>query len=179
MHVLHYVLHSYLLNVHRLTPLDRTRILKEAWEGVHWLHSARENDRRAVVHSDLKPANILLDDDVRGKIADVGLAFRVALTSQQTHTSRPSQAFFGGTPGYQDPRATDPRHPRKGEKNDVFSFGVILFELFSVCEARPGVEEGVRRDMLALAAECVDEVSAGGPPRGLCIRAYASILQTQ
>jgi serine/threonine protein kinase len=143
----------------RLSVFDRARILKEAWEGVHWLHSARENDRRAVVHSDLKPANILLDDDLRGKIADVGLAFRVTLTSQQTHTSRPSQAFFGGTPGYQDPRATDPRHPRKGEKNDIFSYGVILFELFSVCEAKPGDEEDVRREMLRLAAECVDEVS--------------------
>jgi hypothetical protein len=139
-----------------LTWADRLRIACEAWQAVHWLHTSRENDGVAIVHHDLKTGNILLDEHLRAKVADVGLAQRLPLRASQTHVS--TVTFFGGTPGYIDPRAVDKERPRKGEKNDVYSFGVVLYEMFTALPAE-GTDEAraVKEAVLALSQQCTSE----------------------
>jgi hypothetical protein len=128
-----------------LPPLpwrERVRIAYEAWQAVHWLHTARVNTGMAIVHHDLKAGNILLNENKRALVADVGLAQHLALGVQQTHVSTP--VYFGGTEGYMDPRALDRTNPRKGERNDVYSFGVLLCELF--CPLQEEEDEDEERE---------------------------------
>lgn len=63
--------------------------------GLEYLHNGC---KRPIVHRDLKPSNILLDENMRAKIADFGMS-RAFGTESATHiTTR-----IGGTIGYVDP----------------------------------------------------------------------------
>jgi serine/threonine protein kinase len=76
--------------------------------------------RRAVIHGDIKPANILITNDNRVKLTDFGMA---RLASHQTDSA------VRGTPAYWCPeqilgRAQDAR-------SDIFSLGVVLHEMLT------------------------------------------------
>jgi serine/threonine-protein kinase TNNI3K len=75
----------------------------------------------SLIHRDLKPANILFDDDHQVRIADFGSSRIYALDV----TMRRSV----GTPLYMAPELFDGREPRYDQKVDVYSFGLILFEV--------------------------------------------------
>ena len=88
---------------------------------------------RVVTHRDLKPDNILLTRDGRIKILDFGLAKvnlpRTVAAGSETVTVNTAAGVVMGTVGYMSPeqvrgKETDPR-------SDIFSFGVILYELLS------------------------------------------------
>lgn len=73
-----------------------------------------------VVHGDLKPANILLDDSWHCKVADAGLA---RFGSNEIHTP------FEGSTGYADPSCVI--HSSFSAHSDVYAFGVILLQLLT------------------------------------------------
>ncbi|EFJ49616.1 hypothetical protein VOLCADRAFT_117059 [Volvox carteri f. nagariensis] len=105
------------------SPLPLFRILEIALNvalGLEYLHSRTP----AVVHRDLKPANILLDKNGRAKISDFGLAR--CKYSAYLDTNRPET----GSMAYMAPECWDP-HLDGGlsDKMDIFSFGVVLWEL--------------------------------------------------
>lgn len=79
-----------------------------------------------VVHRDLKPSNILIDARLEPKVADFGLA-RVSTDTTITRTSD-----VGGTVQYMSPEQTRSLHDRIDERSDIWSIGVVLYELLTL-----------------------------------------------
>lgn len=102
--------------------LARTiEVVEQLAEAVAYAH------RQGIVHRDLKPENVLLDGP-RVKIADFGIA-RIMAPGQQVTASQGS-----GTPSYMAPEQV--RGEPGGEQADIYSLGVMLYEL--LCGVRPG-----------------------------------------
>ena len=76
------------------------------------------------VHRDLKPANILFDRAGEPKVVDFGLAKRENSDLTQTTASM-------GTPYYMSPEQAKGRSKQVGPQADVWSLGVILYELLT------------------------------------------------
>ncbi|XP_052178980.1 G-type lectin S-receptor-like serine/threonine-protein kinase At2g19130 [Diospyros lotus] len=97
--------------------------------GLAYLH---EKCRDCIIHCDIKPENILLDADYNPKVSDFGLAKLVGREFSRVLTT------MRGTIGYLAPEWIS------GEaitpKADVFSYGMLLFEIISGRRNREGVE---------------------------------------
>uniref|UniRef100_A0A8R7UAP5 Protein kinase domain-containing protein n=3 Tax=Triticum urartu TaxID=4572 RepID=A0A8R7UAP5_TRIUA len=96
------------------------KIIKGTCEGLHHLHKGGE---KKIFHLDLKPDNVLLDEELVPKIGDFGLSelFGSSYTHQQSSTK--------GTIGFMPQEYI---HNRKvSPKNDVFSLGVIIFHIMA------------------------------------------------
>jgi len=111
----------------KLRIRERLDLFIQACEGVQHAH------QKAIIHRDLKPANILVVD-VDGKpvprIIDFGLAKSVTpfLSGGSFNTMA---GGFVGTPGYMSPEQADPDVRDVDTRTDVYSLGVILYELLT------------------------------------------------
>lgn len=93
----------------------RVRIATDIARAMAYLHS------RSIIHRDLKSANVLMDGSLRAKVADLGLARSFSRQGQQTATS------VVGTLEWMAPELL--KGQKYNEKADVFSYGLILFEI--------------------------------------------------
>ncbi|XP_009357239.2 receptor-like protein kinase 7 [Pyrus x bretschneideri] len=97
----------------------RHEIAVGAAKGLEYLHHGLE---RLVIHRDVKSSNILLDEFLKPRIADFGLAKIVQATAGKDSTH-----VIAGTHGYIAPEYGYTY--KVNEKSDVYSFGVVLMEL--------------------------------------------------
>lgn len=120
-------LHSWLhgeKKKERLSWKTRLSIATDVANGLQYIH---EHTRPRVVHKDIKTSNVLLDANMRAKIANFGLA-KSGLNAITMH--------IVGTQGYISPEyLTD---GVVSVKMDVFALGVVLLELVSGREAVDG-----------------------------------------
>uniref|UniRef100_A0A0C9QPU4 non-specific serine/threonine protein kinase n=1 Tax=Wollemia nobilis TaxID=56998 RepID=A0A0C9QPU4_9CONI len=107
---------------HRLDWPTRYKIALGAAQGLSYLHHGCSP---AIVHRDVKPTNILLDNYYEAKIADFG----VAKILQACSKGAESLTVFVGTHGYIAPEYA--YSLKVTEKSDVYSFGVVLLELIT------------------------------------------------
>jgi predicted Ser/Thr protein kinase len=85
-----------------------------------------EAHRHGIVHRDLKPGNIMIDEQNEPVVMDFGLAH---LNEQGARLTRTGDVL--GTPAYMPPEQFDAQPGRAGPASDVYSLGVILFELLT------------------------------------------------
>jgi serine/threonine-protein kinase len=89
---------------------------------VQILKAARFAHRRGIVHRDIKPHNVIVDDEGRGKVTDFGIARAGA--SDMTETGS-----IMGTAQYLSPEQAQ-GHPVDA-RSDLYSIGVVLYELLT------------------------------------------------
>jgi non-specific serine/threonine protein kinase/serine/threonine-protein kinase len=110
-----------------LSIRDRLQLFIRVCEGVQHAH------QKAIIHRDLKPSNILVmevDGKPTPRIIDFGLA-KAAAPLIPGETFFTQVGTFLGTPGYMSPEQADPDTRDVDTRTDVYSLGVILYELLT------------------------------------------------
>uniref|UniRef100_A0A7N0TWE5 non-specific serine/threonine protein kinase n=1 Tax=Kalanchoe fedtschenkoi TaxID=63787 RepID=A0A7N0TWE5_KALFE len=110
-------------NLEYLTWEDRLHIALDAAQGLEYLHIGC---KEPIVHRDIKPTNILLNEKFEAKLADFGLSRAFRTDNGQTSFV---PTIVAGTPGYLDPEYYHTQ--QLNEKSDVFSFGIVLLEIIT------------------------------------------------
>jgi serine/threonine protein kinase len=98
----------------KLSWRHKLKMLRSAALGITYLHSLHP----VIVHRDLKPSNLLVDENMNVKVADFGFARIKEENATMTRC---------GTPCWTAPEVI--RGEKYSEKADVFSFGVIMWEV--------------------------------------------------
>ncbi|VAH12692.1 unnamed protein product [Triticum turgidum subsp. durum] len=115
---LHDILHNNKEKV-ALSLDTRLSIAAQSADGLAYMHS-KTNIK--ILHGDVKPANILLDDNFVPKVSDFGISRLLARDKEHTGSVISDMNYM------------DPIYLQEGlltQKNDVYSFGVMILELIS------------------------------------------------
>jgi len=110
---IHHLIHN--------SVLSKAKILQMACdviEGMTWLH----NSKPPIIHRDIKPNNLLVDENYNVKICDFGLSAYNPLGVLKSQSTP-------GTPLWMSPEVL--RGESITEKTDVYSFGIVLWEMYT------------------------------------------------
>ena len=119
---------SRLLALRKLEVNEAVRIAGEIADALSHAHEC------GLIHRDLKPSNILIDSADRVYVADFGLALRT--------TDRSDCYCVEGSPLYMSPEQAGGKSRLVDRRTDVFSFGVILYEMLTGKRPFPAGHDG-------------------------------------
>ena len=111
-------------------PLAPRRAVDGALQIAQGLAAAHE---KGIIHRDLKPENIFLTRDGRAKILDFGIAKLSASAEGPFKSAATEPGMVLGTVGYMSPEQV--RGEPVDTRSDIFSFGVIVYEMLSGARA--------------------------------------------
>jgi serine/threonine protein kinase len=131
-----------------LTWTQRFRIIKGIASGLLYLHEEWE---KVVVHRDIKASNVLLDDEMNGRLGDFGLA------RLYDHGVDPQTTHVVGTIGYLAPELA--RSGNATPPTDVFAFGMFVLEV--TCGQRPVNHQNMQDSQLMLVDWVLHKVQKG------------------
>ncbi|XP_076813791.1 uncharacterized protein LOC143460240 isoform X3 [Clavelina lepadiformis] len=140
--------------------LLRLRLYYEVALALRYLH--HHDNKRAYIHGDLKPQNILLTPELEVKVADFG-SVNIATASRQTNRSINISSTSQHTPNYTAPEVLNSPLEKRKTSSDVYSFGIVGYEMITrkVAYAKAPiaiVEARIRSDGLKPDEKIINEV---------------------
>src|SRR5580765_6697667 len=106
-----------------LTIEEKLTLMIQVCEGIAYAH------KHQIVHRDMKPSNIRIDDEGVVKIMDFGIA-------KLESSNMTASGTVMGTPFYMSPEQV--RGMKVDPRSDIFSLGAILYEVFAYQKAFSG-----------------------------------------
>lgn len=128
------------LHGQRLSSMQAAQITIGLCEALNHAH------KLGVVHRDVKPANIMLTEELRPLLLDFGLA--------RSWGGPEGEGYAAGTPGYMSPEQARGEDHLINNRSDIFSLGLVFYEMLTGQQAFPC---GSARQQLEL-------IESGGPP---------------
>jgi WD40 repeat protein len=96
------------------------QLLQTIARAIHYAH------QRGILHRDVKPSNILLDEQEQPRISDFGLARQLSADSTLTVTGQ-----MLGSPSYMPPEQASPRRTEPSPRSDVYSLGAMFYHMLT------------------------------------------------
>ncbi|XP_043936999.1 ankyrin repeat and protein kinase domain-containing protein 1 [Protopterus annectens] len=107
------------------------QLIHEIALGMNFLHSMKP----PLLHLDLKPGNILLDEHFHVKISDFGLSKWMDHSSKMDYIEK---SAIRGTLSYIPPEIFLQNSRTSGSKHDIYSFGIVVWEILTQKKPYPG-----------------------------------------
>ncbi|XP_058748191.1 probable LRR receptor-like serine/threonine-protein kinase At3g47570 isoform X1 [Vicia villosa] len=111
---------------HNLSLTQRVDIALDVAHALDYLH---HDEDQVVVHCDIKPSNVLLDEDIVGHLGDFGLARLIHGAAEHSSKDQVSSSTVKGTIGYLPPEygAGGPI----SSQGDIYSYGILVLEMLT------------------------------------------------
>ncbi|KAM6575423.1 hypothetical protein CsatA_023750 [Cannabis sativa] len=118
--------------------IQRLSIASDVASAICYLHDHCDHP---IIHCDLKPSNVLLDNEMVAHVSDFGLA-KLTLNTNQVSETQTSTIGMKGTIGYVPPEYAMGGEPSK--QGDMYSYGILVLEMFT---GRSPTDESFKDDL--------------------------------